>query len=185
MRTLTQNICGTEQEIVRQMTPQALYLHHKDRVYQLCLRYAGGRVALAEDLTHDVFVKLLEHLPSLSETTELAPWIYRVTTNTCLSRLKREQSWWSKMQQIIWSKPTAHTETPEKQVSLRADLQYVLEELQQLPAKERVVFCMVHLDHISQQDVGKTLSLSKGYVSKLLHRAQQRLRKRGWEVTDG
>lgn len=184
MRTLTQSIHGTEPTAVCRMTPQALYLHHKDRVYHLCLRFCGGRVALAEDLTHDVFVTLLERLPTLTEQGTLEPWVYRVTTNICLSRLKRERSWWGKVQQLLFSSATSHTETPEKQVLLRADLQHVMEELRALPAKERVVFCMVHLDHLSQQEVCETLSLSKGYVSKLLHRAQQRLRQRGWEMPD-
>jgi RNA polymerase sigma factor (sigma-70 family) len=47
--------------------------------------------------------------------------------------------------------------------------------LGQLPARERVVLGMVHLDGKSQREVAEILGLSKGYVSKLLARATARL----------
>ena len=55
-------------------------------------------------------------------------------------------------------------------------------ELKRLPAKERVVFCMRYLDDKPQQEIAAALSMSPGYVSKLLTRARGRLERRGWEV---
>ena len=68
------------------------YQRHSQRVLRLCLRYGGGSVAWAEDLTQDVFARLLKHLPSLSETDDVEGWLVTVTGRLCLKRLQREST---------------------------------------------------------------------------------------------
>lgn len=161
------------------MNAEELYLLHKDRVFRLCLRYCGGQIALAEDLTQDVFIKMLEELATLQERESLEGWLYRVTTNACFTRLKRDTSVWYKVRQVLSLAPQSTSHTPERQVEVRQDLEQTMSALQRLPAKERVVFCMATLDERPQQEICDVLGLSKGYVSKLLHRARARLQ--GWE----
>jgi RNA polymerase sigma-70 factor (ECF subfamily) len=164
---------------------ETLYQQHRQRVYHLCLRLGGGNRAWAEDATQDVFVRLLERLDQLAAQDDLGAWIYRVTVNTCMTRLKREGSIWGRVSRALAAgSREAQSGTPERQVQVSRDLQGVLEELERLPAKERVVFCMRCLDEKPQNEIASTLGLSPGYVSKLLARARGRLERRGWEVHD-
>ncbi len=55
------------------LTFEQCYRAHKDEVYRWCLRYGAGRHAWAEDVAHDVFVRLLSHLPKLQRIDELSP----------------------------------------------------------------------------------------------------------------
>jgi RNA polymerase sigma-70 factor (ECF subfamily) len=64
------------------------------------------------------------------------------------------------------------------------ELQAVASTLEQLPPLERVVLVMRQLEGMSQQEIAATLNLSKGYVSKLVHRAIARIRAAGWEFHD-
>ncbi len=164
-------------------SPALLYQQHRERVFHLCLRLGCGNRAWAEDATQDVFVKLIERLPALSGQDDLGGWIYRVTVNTCLTRLKREGSVWRKVQRALLgaAAPTSG-ETPERRVAARQEIAAALAELERMPAKERVVFCMKHLDGLEQQQIAADLGLSEGYVSKLLHRAHARLEEQGWEA---
>jgi RNA polymerase sigma-70 factor (ECF subfamily) len=59
-----------------------------------------------------------------------------------------------------------------------------VEVMRALPARERVVLYMKLLDGSSQKDIAATLSMSEGYVSKLLARAWARIRAAGWEGDD-
>jgi len=153
-------------------------------VYHLCLRYSGGNKGWAEDATHDVFIKLLEHMAALTDQEDLGSWLYRVAINTCLTRLKREGSVWNRVRQALTiSSETVDRQTPERKVQIKHDLDAALGALQHLSPKERVVFCMRYLDDQPQQEIASTLSLSEGYVSKLLRRARGRLKKQG-EVLD-
>lgn len=162
---------------------ETLYQEHRQTVYRLCLRYGSGRVAWAEDATQDTFIKLLETLPSLADHDSLGPWVRKVAANVCLSRLKREGSVWHKVASTLrlTSRPT-NRQTPERRVTVQQDLQLVFDQLDLMPAKERIVFSMRFLDEMSQQDIAEALSLSKGYVSKLLRRSRGRLEAEGWEV---
>src|SRR5437764_245764 len=75
----------------RAATFEAAYADHRVKVYRLGLRYGGGSRAFAEDLVHDVFVRLLERADAL-EAGDLGGWLYTVATNLALKRLDRERS---------------------------------------------------------------------------------------------
>lgn len=164
------------------VTPELLYLHHRQRIFQLCLRLGAGDRDWAEDATHDVFIKLLERLPALDRAEDLGGWVYRVTVNTCMTRLKRDGSVWRKVARTLAAAPPPAVESPEHQVQVRQDLAAALAALRELPGKERVVFCMRYLDELPQQQIAAALGLSEGYVSKLLGRVRERLQQQGWEV---
>jgi RNA polymerase sigma factor (sigma-70 family) len=159
-----------------------LYQRHRNKVYQLCLRLGGGNVGWAEDATQDVFVKLLERLPGLEEPDDLGGWIYRVAVNVCMTRLKRDGSVWRRVRQALLASPPSGGPSPERRVEVKQEVAAALETLGELPAKERVVFCMKHLDGLEQRQIAATLDLSEGYVSKLLHRAAIAVERRGWEA---
>ncbi len=53
------------------MTGDVLYRRYKSRVYHWCLRFAGGREDWAEDVAHDVFLRLFERIDDLDEDRNL------------------------------------------------------------------------------------------------------------------
>ncbi|MFZ5443464.1 MAG: RNA polymerase sigma factor [Myxococcota bacterium] len=160
-----------------------LYREHRDRVFAWALRYGAGRVAWAEDLTHDVFLQLHRHLARL-ETDDLGGWLYRVTANTALSRLRSEASWLGRLTRLL-SFRDDEGERPDDAFERKDDAAAALRTLHALPPKERMVISMAVLDGLSQREIARTLRLSEGYVSKLLTRAWSRIRAAGWEVDHG
>jgi RNA polymerase sigma-70 factor, ECF subfamily len=163
------------------LTFAACYEAHRDRVYHLGLRYGGGDRSFAEDLTHDVFVRLLEHLPELSETHDLGAWLYRVTANLALSRRRRARSIVRRFLPT-YSRLVPHEEPPPHLLlEQREAAAAAVTALGALPARERVVLCMKVLDGKSQREIAGLLSLTEGYVSKIYARAWARLRAAGWE----
>lgn len=162
---------------------EACFKAHKDRVYRLGLRYGRGSESWAEDLTQDVFMKLLEELPYLSAHDDLGGWIYRVTTNAALSRLRREKSLIGRVHRLF-----AGPEEAEDRADDRLELSERAREAQQmlasLPPKERVVLSMKVLDGMAQREIARTLNMSEGYVSKLLARAWEKIKAAGYEVSD-
>jgi RNA polymerase sigma-70 factor (ECF subfamily) len=164
------------------MGPEQLYRLHKERVYRLCLRFCAGNTALAEDITQDVFLKVVEHHRDLVDHEALEPWLYRVTTNACYTRMKRDTSVWNRVKKVLSLGPQEDWQTPEKQMNIKEELRQTMDALQELPDKERMVFCMCVLDGKSQVEIASILSLSKGYVSKLLQRARTHIERRGWSV---
>lgn len=160
------------------------YQKNWSRVFRWALRYAGGNATWAEDLAHDVFLKLLEHFHVLERHHDLGGWLYRTTANMAVSRLRRERSWVSRIAgawRVLQSDTVASAEIIVVQ---REEAARALATLGALPPRERVVLTMKLLDGKSQRDIAEALELSEGYVSKLLKRGIDHLRRAGWQEDD-
>lgn len=159
-------------------TIDRLYREHHATVYRLALRYGSGNEAWAEDIVQDVFLTLLDALPSLHDVDHLGGWLYRVTTNRCLRKLRRDR---------FLDHPVVHAclgpfrdravDPPEAQVFARRDLERTRSVLALLPPKECIVVCMHLLDGKSQVEIGQILGFSKSYACKLLARGMARLQR--------
>jgi RNA polymerase sigma factor (sigma-70 family) len=158
------------------------YAAHHRRIYHLCLRYGSGDHGFAEDVTHDAFVKLLQHLPRLRDHDDLGAWLYRVATNLALSELRRRRSLRAWFDRRGPAEVAAADPAPDLAAEQRQAAQHALQTLATLPPRERVVVSMKLLDGKSQTEIAETLSLSEGYVSKLLARGWDRIRAAGWDV---
>lgn len=161
----------------------ALYREHKQLVYRLALRYGKGNVAWAEDIMQEVFIDLLKALPTLDQRDDLAGWLYRATTNRCLWRMRKERFLTLAPVRWILGEKMPEPRPPDELAIARDDLRRALEILSKLPGKEQVAFCMYYLDGKEQEEIGRLLGHSKGYVCKLIQRAVEALEKAGWEVS--
>jgi RNA polymerase sigma-70 factor, ECF subfamily len=163
-------------------TLAAAYQRHRQAVYVQCLRIGGGDIGFAEDMTHDVFMKLLEELPGLERHDDLGGWLYRVAANACLDRLRRERSIFGRVMAALRRQEEPLAPSPESLLAEQEEAAAALGALRALPAAERVVLVMKLLEGKSQKEIAAALDLSEGYVSKLVTRAWARVRAAGWEV---
>lgn len=162
----------------------SLYRQHRDQVYRLALRYGRGDRTWAEDITQDVFVSLCKVVDRLDDDEALKGWFYRVATNRCLSRLRRETVANAPAVRWLLGRSARSPADPEALTTERRDLQRVDAVLEALPPKQRIAFCMYRLDGKEQQEIGDILGYSKSYVCKLIKRAESKIRAAGWEVGD-
>ena len=166
---------------LRKVDLAAAFDAHRHEVYRWALRFGGADRAFAEDLTHDVFLRLHRHLDKLDAREDLRGWLYTVTARLALTRRRDERGWLERLQAFF--KPQAQAPLDEV-VAARVAARGALELLAALPDAERVVLCMELLDGLKQREIARALKRSEGYVSKLLKRARERVRVAGWEVSD-
>jgi RNA polymerase sigma-70 factor (ECF subfamily) len=161
---------------------ELLYRRHNRLVFHLALRYGGGNTAWADDVTQDVFLDLWKALPTLVDRGSMEGWLYRATTNRCFTQLRRER--FLKLAPVRWllGEQKPEPRLPDALTIARDDLRRAMAALDALPLKERVAFSMYYLDEQEQEEIGRVLGHSKGYVCKLIQRAVARLREAGWEV---
>lgn len=84
-----------------------LYAYHASRVFRWVLRFYAR--AEAEEVVHEVFVKALERIESFREDASVTTWLYRLTTNHCLNRLRNENrraELWREHGQAQWTVPS-------------------------------------------------------------------------------
>lgn len=158
-----------------------LYREHRLPVYRLALRYGGGDAAFAEDVLQEVFLRVVRHGARLHDQDDLGGWLRRVTTNVSISRLRRRRVRRALPVRWLWRQQARAPRTPEVLAEARTAVQQVMAAVDLLPAKQKVAFCLYHLEGRSVVEIGEVMGHSKGYVSKLVSRAEDRLRGQGWE----
>lgn len=161
---------------------EACYALHHPKIYRLGLRYSGGNGAWAEDLTHDVFVRFAEKYETLDTASDVGGWLYRVASNLAISKLRRERSLWGRVATLLRAEPGSTAPGVDVTFEQQELAQAAVRTLERLPPKERIAFSMKVLDDKSQKEIAEVLSMSEGYVSKLISRASARIERQGWEV---
>lgn len=160
---------------------RALYRRHRDDVYRLALRYGRGDPAWAEDVVQDVFVTLCHKVDQLDDEDDLGGWFYRVTHNRCLSRLRRQAV--AESPAVRWLLGRRATSHDDQRAEHRAGLREVFTFVDALAPKQRLAFCMYHLDGMEQAEIGEVLGVSKSYVCKLIKKATAAVEQ--WEAGHG
>lgn len=158
-----------DEEVDTRTRVRALYRRHRDDVYRLALRYGRGEPAWAEDVVQDVFVKLCHKVDELDDDDDLGGWFYRVTHNCCLSRLRRQAV--AESPAVRWLLGRRSVSDDDRRAEHRTGLTEVFAFVDALAPKQRLAFCMYHLDGMEQAEIGEVLGVSKSYVCKLIKRA--------------
>jgi RNA polymerase sigma-70 factor (ECF subfamily) len=123
------------------------------------------------------------HALETESIADPAGWLYRATANLAISRLRRERSFGHRLARFALSLTSKTAPAVDDVVHAKDTALKAFEALRQLPDRQRVVLSMKLLDGKSQREIAHALSLSEGYVSKLIDRAWGAVRAAGWEVS--
>ncbi|MFI4894157.1 MAG: RNA polymerase sigma factor [Phycisphaerales bacterium JB058] len=66
-----------------------LLVRYQPMMHTLCRQMLGPK-APVEDACHDALIKVMRGLHTFDERARVSTWIYRVTMNCCLSRIRKE-----------------------------------------------------------------------------------------------
>ena len=119
-----------------------------DRLVAICYRYVGERQT-AEDLAHEAFLKAIERADTCRVMDSFDAWLTRITVNRCISD---ELNW-----QTEFSK------------------EELLETIQQLSERQRIVFNLHAIDRVSHQQIADLMDISVTNSKQLFLRARTRL----------
>ena len=148
---------------------EALYRHHVDPIYSLCLRMTA-EPSVADELCQRTFVKAWEHLPAFAGDAALRTWLHRIAVNQVLmhrrGRTRREAR--------VLPMPLPEREVAGDQGALM-DLERALARL---PEGARTVFVLHDVEGYRHAEVADALGISVGTSKAQLHRARALLRKK-------
>ncbi len=96
-----------------------LYAEHAARVLRWVARF--GTIADPEEAVHEIFVRVIENLGRFRAEASPTTWLYRLTTNFCLNRMRdqgRRDELWREHGEALWTRPILQAEQ-ETALSLR------------------------------------------------------------------
>lgn len=133
-----------------------------DTVYRVALHNTAN-FADAEDVTQEVFVKLLEANKAFRDSEHLKAWLIRVTINLCRDKMKKS-SRETLVENVI----------PYKTGEDKAD---VLEAVKSLPENYRNTIYLHYYEGYTAKEIGKILDTKENTVLSWLSRGRDALRK--------
>lgn len=153
---------------------------HQDRVFDLCFRMLGDREE-ASDVAQEVFVALHGAVVAFRGESKLSTWVWRVTKNHCLNRLKylgrRQRGRTSALDDVGEAELAAHggmVGPAQALLAKEADAR-VQSAIAQLPEEQRLLVALRDIEGLSYEEVVAVTELAEGTVKSRLHRARAAL----------
>lgn len=148
----------------------------------MLLRFAGKFVSsfFAEDIVHDVFLKLWDKQVFLLPDSDLKRILYVAVRNACIDHLRRLN-----MEQEILDRRAVQLKLEEldyfessDELFMRKDLlELLMKKIEELPERSQEVFRLSYLKGMKAAEIAEQLGLSVRTVENLLYRSLLYLRK--------
>lgn len=156
--------------------PDALGILY-ERYYQGIYRYVYYRVSdsgLAEDLTSDIFVKMLHGIESYSiQGVPFSAWLYRIARNRIIDHMRRQPEKTDVSLEEARVETIASGETTLENALQRDEL---LKSVRVLTDDQRQVILLKFIEDLDNATIASVLGKTEGAVKSLQHRALDTLR---------
>ena len=182
-------------------TLKALMLQDDEAFKKLVKQYHCMLVKLAnsivgdsfgEEVVQDAWVSIYQNLPHFEGKSSLKTWVYRITSNKAISRLRREKKninfsaldpeAYDKETDLFnesghWrsSQPKWEMDQPDSQLFGQELQDCINHVLSQLPHLQQAIFMMIDIEGESSDETCNNLQISASNLRVLLHRARFKL----------
>jgi RNA polymerase sigma-70 factor (ECF subfamily) len=148
---------------------------HSPRVYRLAYRLTGNPYD-AEDLTHDVFLRVFRSLESYTPGS-FEGWLHRITTNVFLDKMRRKQRI---RMDALGDDAAARLASREPGPEQAYDTTHFDDDIQRaldaLSPEFRAAVVLCDIEGLSYEEIAVTLGIKLGTVRSRIHRARAQLR---------
>ena len=154
---------------------ELVYATFKGRLYTFLLRMVGDP-EMADDLTHDVFAKVLKLLPTLTHEHKVLPWLYRVANNAAIDQLRRRRRFaWLRMGSLSGTTDEPFAPSDHDRIPEQAHVQAVLRTL---PPENASALLLHALEGYSYKEIADIQGVSMTAVRSRIARARSAFKER-------
>jgi len=151
---------------------ETLFQRHHRRLYGFFVHAAASRAA-AEEMTQEVFLRLLRYRRSYRPGSSFISWLYRVCRNVLadrLTELTRERLHGAEPDEQPGREPSPAKSFEDAEAAERLRL-----ALQKLAPTDREVLVLARFQELKHNEIATIVGCSTGAVKVRVHRAMKRL----------
>jgi len=164
------------------------------QIQQLAFRYMKNRED-AEEVAQDVLLKVYRKIEAFRGDAALSSWIYRITFNTAMSRLRSARA--NRSAEVaapesnidgvpqVASEPADWTSLADDQVMRAQMRKKLIDSLGRLPEVYRVPVLLRDINGLSTEEASAILKVKPQTLKSRLHRGRLILRKHMGEFSGG
>lgn len=166
---------------------RALFERYQRRVFSIAYGFVRNPED-AMDLVQEAFVKVHRHLDSFQGNSSFYTWLYRITVNVCIDRIRRER----KRRSVEYDDGVAHEDaaesetpvvstttgvSPARALGQKELAQKIDEASRKLSPAHMEILILREVDGLSYEELAEVLDIPKGTVMSRLFHARHNLAK--------
>ena len=158
---------------------------HSGWMYTLSLRVVRDQ-QIAEDCVQEAFLQAMRYINSFGERSSLKTWLYRITFNTALRKLKKQKQYSEHEVETLaddFDRLDARSvsdvefpDNPEQLLEAEQAVALVQEKIMALPDIYRNVLLLRDIEERNTRDSAEILGISENLVKVRLNRARAALK---------
>ncbi|HEY8187017.1 MAG TPA: sigma-70 family RNA polymerase sigma factor [Pyrinomonadaceae bacterium] len=151
-----------------------LFESYKDRVFSIAVYSFGGDETAANDVSQQIFLKLITSIGQFRGESAFTTWLYRLVVNACTDEQRKRR----RFLPFGGSAVVDSIEERRPQEKRYAKLEIadsVQAAIKQLKPKLRMAILLKYVEDLSYEEMASVLGCSKGTVASRLNRGHQAL----------
>ncbi len=142
-----------------------VYQLFASKLFALSLKYSRNKED-AEDVLQDSFITAFQKLELYSFKGSFEGWLKRIVINTALQKYREKSPLYLIKDETVTEDTTAILDES------KLDLDFLLQLIQQLPDRYRLIFNLYVMDNFSHKEISEMLGISVGTSKSNLSRAR-------------
>jgi RNA polymerase sigma-70 factor (ECF subfamily) len=170
----------------REAAYRELLRRYERPVFSLVFRMVRDRT-IAEDLSQDTFIKVLNHIDRYRPEFKFSSWLFKIANNVAIDHLRKRQLDTISMHGSPHASTAAEIEAssfdlPDQSESALDEMEArelgssIEKAIAQLRPEYRSCILLRHVEGRSYEEIAATLDLPLGTVKTFIHRARHQLR---------
>jgi RNA polymerase sigma-70 factor (ECF subfamily) len=153
-----------------------LFERHHRPLFRFFLHLCGSRL-LSEDLTQEVFFRMLKFRETFQPGARFGPWMYQIARNVHTDHLRKRHT-----EMPLWDEkgereldPADPSQSAESRLAQAGDMVILRKALERLPADRRELLVLARYQQLRYEEIAEILQCDAGAVKTRVFRAMRQL----------
>ena len=153
-----------------------LYDRFSRVVYNKCYGFSKNKEE-AEDLTHDVFIRLFVKLKTFKGNSKFSTWLYSFTYNFCVNYVQRNTHKKKEKVTVVTDQIKEDDDSQDIEDAQLFELksEKLGKALSLIDIKEKMILLMKYQDDMSIKEISEVLDIGESAVKMRIKRAKQKV----------
>jgi RNA polymerase sigma-70 factor (ECF subfamily) len=148
---------------------------YKDLVFTLAYKMLKNKEE-AEEISQDTFIKIFKSLNKFKEESKFSTWVYKITYNTCLDRLKKNK----KENNVVYIEDFSEHQVKAIEIVFEVmdeneKNQKIQDCLLLLPREDAFLLTLYYFDNQSIEEIAKVMDSNANNIKVKLFRSRKKL----------
>ena len=151
---------------------EELYERYSEKVYRKCYSFVSDGPK-AEDLAHDIFLKVITKLGTFKENSRFSTWLYSITYNYCMDSIRRSK----RLKEESMYEGFDFVEEEVDYEFQRMQSEGLRKSLEEIAPEEKAMLLMKYQDNFSVKEIAETFNISESATKMRLMRTKEKMKK--------